>query len=134
MIKSRHHLAAVIAKRTLHINGTDRLAQEIAAYLLSEQQTAELESLVRDIMQYRSDHGIVEAVVVSAHELTNDILADIRKVLKDNYPAADTILLDQQLDVSVVGGVRIDLANEQLDASTRGKLNTFKRLTGAGKD
>ncbi|MBI3624427.1 F0F1 ATP synthase subunit delta [Candidatus Saccharibacteria bacterium] len=134
MIASRHHLAEVIATRTLHRRSTQQLAQAVAAYLLAEHKTADLESLIRDIMQYRSDLGIVEAVAVSAHDLNRQVIKDIRLLLKQQYPKAQSIVIDDRQDPELVGGVRIDLANEQLDLTTRAKLNQFKRLTGAGKD
>jgi F0F1-type ATP synthase delta subunit len=34
----------------------------------------------------------------------------------------------------VIGGVRLSLANQQLDLSVESKLNKFKQLTAAGKE
>ena len=39
MNKSRHHLAEVIAERTLHVS-TEQLAKEVAAYLIDQHQVA----------------------------------------------------------------------------------------------
>jgi F0F1-type ATP synthase delta subunit len=40
------------------------------------------------------------------------------------------------LDPEVLGGVRLSLANQQLDLSVEAKLNKFKQLTltGSGKE
>lgn len=129
MNKTRHHLASVIAEKTMHITDMTLLTQEIAAYLLEEKQTDGLESLVRDIMQYRANHGLVEAVAVSAYPLTDQVMNDVEQLLKNEYPRAKSIVVSQKRDPDVVGGIRIDLANEQLDLSVKAKLNTFKRLT-----
>ena len=51
-------MAEVIGRKTLKTTDEKQLAKEIAAYLLSEKQTADIDSLVRDIMQYRAGHGI----------------------------------------------------------------------------
>lgn len=134
MKQSRHHLVEVIAQRTMKVRDTKKLAQEMAAYLLFEHQTANLESLVRDILQYRAEHGDLEVTAVSAHEFNHQVEADIRKLLKQTHPDARTVDINHELDPTVVGGLRLDLANEQLDLTTRGKLNKFKRLTGAGKE
>jgi F0F1-type ATP synthase delta subunit len=131
---SRHHLAEVIAERTVHVSDTKELAREIAAYLLIERRKADLESLLRDIMQYRANRGIVEARVVSAHDLTSQVKDDVEAILKDEYPDAKTLLLRSKLDESVIGGIRLELANEQLDMTVRSKLDTFKRLTSGVKD
>lgn len=131
MIKSRHHLAAVIGERTLHVHDSKQLAREVAAYLLEEHQTASLESLLRDIMQYRADHGHVEVMAVSSHDLGGEVVSDIKQLLHQEYSTAKTVIVNPQIDNGVIGGVRIDQANEQLDLTTRAKLNKFKRLTGA---
>ncbi len=133
MNQSRHHLAEVIGERTLHIQDGKHLAQEVAAYLLEEHQTASLESLIRDIMQYRADHGADEVVAVSSHELGTQVADDVRSLLHQEYPAAKSITVNEQIDSSVIGGVRIDQANEQLDLTVRAKINKFKRLTGVGE-
>lgn len=111
-----------------------KIATEIAAYLIAERRTAELDSLVRDLAQYRADvDGIVEVEAVSAHPLDASAKADIKAKLKSVYPAAKQIIITEQHDATVLGGVRLELANQQLDVSARAKLNRFKQLTSAGE-
>jgi F0F1-type ATP synthase delta subunit len=131
---SRRHLAEVIGERTLHVRTPKKLAREVAAYLLDTHQTAHLESLLRDIMEYRAQHGLVEATAVSAHELTQSAVKDVERILKQEYPHAKSVRVTPRLDPTVVGGVRVELANEQLDLTVRGKLDTFKRLTADIKE
>lgn len=126
---ARKELAKVLAERTLHTKDYSLLAKEIAGYLLTQNRTADLESLLRDIMQYRADKGIIEAVALSAHELTEEIIHDVRRVLKDEYPDAKQIIVRELHDPNVVGGVRIKMANEQLDMTVKSKLNAFKRYS-----
>jgi len=90
---SRHHLTEIIGKRTINIRDRDLLVREIAAFLLHENHTADLGSLIRDVMQYRANHGIVEAVVVSAHGLSGRAKQDIEKILKEAYPHATEIIV-----------------------------------------
>lgn len=128
----RRDLAAVIGEHTLRIKDVRKLAGAIAGYLLEEGRTADLESLIRDIMQYRMDHGIVEADIVSAHELPDHVMDDVKAILKREYPHAKEIDLDTEINPNVIGGVRIELPNEQLDMTVKAKLDTFKRLTVGG--
>lgn len=128
----RHILAEAIAERTLHVRDTDLLAREIAAYLLAERRTAELESILRDIMQYRTKHGVLEAEVVTAHDITPQVMSEVKQLLRTAYPSAKTVHVAQRQDEAVVGGLRVDMANEQLDLSVSNKLATFKRLTTEG--
>lgn len=125
----RHILAEAIAKRTLDVQDSKLLAHEIAAYLLTERRTNELESILRDIMQYRANHGDLEAEVVTAHNIQNDVLEEAKQLLHINYPNAKTIQVDGRMDASVIGGLRIDMPNQQLDMTVQNKLAIFKRLT-----
>lgn len=125
----RHILAEAIAKRTLTVSDTRELSRQIAAYLLVENRTSELESILRDIMQYRADHGVLEAEVVTAHEVQNHVLSDVVQLLQAAYPNAKEVHVSERLDLTVIGGLRVDMANEQLDMTVASKLATFKRLT-----
>lgn len=127
---SRSRLAAVIAERCQQA-GSKELSHEIAAYLLAEGRTGELDSILRDVMQYRADHGIVEVAAVDAHPLSESVKRDITSLIKGLFPAAKQIIISEQIDSNVIGGVRLELANQQLDLSVRSKLNRFKQLTTA---
>jgi F0F1-type ATP synthase delta subunit len=125
---ARTELAEALAERTLHMDDPKLLAKEIAAYLLIENRTADLQSLVRDIMQYRMDKGMVEAVALSAHELGEQVLDDVRVVLEQEFPDSKTVIVRERRDPDLVGGVRVKMANDQLDMSVQAKISRFKRL------
>ena len=126
----RTRLATLIAERSLKSGAsTKKLAEEIAAYLLAEGRTGELDSILRDVMQYRADSGVVEVKAISAHELDVKVRSDIESVARELYPAAQQVIISEEHDANVVGGVKIELANQQLDLSVRAKLNRFKQLT-----
>ncbi|MDL2342121.1 MAG: F0F1 ATP synthase subunit delta [Patescibacteria group bacterium] len=125
----RHQVAAALATRSLGSINEPAFANEIAAYLLSEHRTAELNSLMRDVMQYRADHGIVEVTALSARPITAVVRTDIEKQVRALYPSAKTVIVTERHDANMVGGVRLELANQQLDLSVRAKLNRFKQLT-----
>lgn len=129
MKQTRHHLAAIIGEKTLHIQDSKELAYEIAAYLLHEKQTGELDSLLRDVMQYRADHGAIEAIAVSANAVPDDVLTDVRDLLKREFPTAKQHIVRSKIDSDIIGGMKIDLPNQQLDLSVKSQLNKFKRLT-----
>lgn len=128
---TRTRLAATIAERSLENIGAKQLAREIAAYLLEEGRSSELDSLLRDVLQYRADHGIVEAVAVSAHPISEAVHRDIERVLRELYPSAKRLIVSEARDAAVLGGVKIVLANQQLDLSVRHKLSQFRQLTAA---
>lgn len=129
----RTQLAAVLAARFGRLP-TAKLAEEIAAYLLETGRTSELDSLLRDIMQLRAERGVVEVEAGSAHALSGQDIADIEAKVRQLYPTAATVIVSQRRDPDIIGGVRLELPNQQLDLSVRGQLNKFKQLVNAGKE
>ncbi|HVW23549.1 MAG TPA: F0F1 ATP synthase subunit delta [Candidatus Saccharimonadales bacterium] len=128
----RTRIASVVADRSL--KGSDkRLSREVAAYLLDERRVNELDSLLRDIQADWAEQGYVEVLAASAHELSSATLSEIKSQVKELYPAAKQIIVTPVHDPSVIGGVRLRLAEQQLDLSVEAKLNRFKQLT-SGKD
>ena len=136
MKTSRVKLARAIADRSLKAGASKRLSREVAAYLLAERRVNELDSVLRDVQADWAEAGFVEVIAASAHPLTSAAKADITKRAKQLYPAAKRIIVTEVHDPAVIGGVRLNVANRQLDLSVEAKLNTFKQLTtaGTGKD
>jgi F0F1-type ATP synthase delta subunit len=130
----RTRIAHLIADRTLSKGASKQLSKEVAAYLLSERRTHELNSVLRDIQADWATAGHVEVVATSAHPLTAEVKANITKQVKSLYPDAKSIVVTEEHDPEVIGGVRLALANQQLDLSVEAKLNKFKQLTAVGKD
>ena len=131
MKASRTRLASTIASRTLKSGVSDKFAEEIAAYLLSEGRVSELNSIMRDVQEDWAQAGYVEVLAASAHELSGDVKTKIITQVKALYPSAKQIVVTEVHDPLIVGGVRLSLANQQLDLSVEAKLNKFKQLTRA---
>lgn len=130
----RTRLARLVADQTLKQGVSKRFDREIAAYLLSEGRTNELDSLLRDVMNDWAEAGHVEVTARSAYPLTPAIQADIRREVKKVHPGAKQIVINEVVDPAIVGGVRLNLPNRQLDLSIRSKLNRFKQSVSAGKE
>lgn len=130
----RTRIASTLADRSLKQGASKKLSQEVAAYLLAERRVSELDSIIRDVQADWAAAGVVEVIAASAHELTAGIRSSIMQQVKALYPNATQIIVTEAHDPEVIGGVRLSLANQQLDLSVEGKLNKFKQLTSAGKD
>lgn len=129
----RTRIASTVADHTLKSGISDDYMRQLAAYLLSERRVGDLNSLMRDVQADWADNGYVEVLAASAYSLTEAVRADIKSQIKQLYPNAKQIIVTEVLDPAVVGGVRLSLANQQLDLSVEAKLNKFKQLT-AGKE
>ncbi len=125
---TRYELAEIIGRQTISIHDRNTLSKALANFLTEERLDIDLDSLMRDVMQYRFDKGYIEAVAVSAHVLEPKVIKDIKELLSEHFPHAKHIQVIEHIDESLVGGLRIELPQENLDLSVRSKLNLFKRL------
>jgi F0F1-type ATP synthase delta subunit len=130
---ARRQIAVAVSELSFK-TAPGQLANEVAAYLLTEHRSNDLESLMRDVMEYRAEQGVVEVIVVSAHQLDQRAIADVEREVKGHYPKATEVIVSPKIDSSLIGGVRLEFANAQLDLTLRGKLNRFKQLMTYGKD
>jgi F0F1-type ATP synthase delta subunit len=125
-----HQVAAALTGRVSASDFDEKqFAREVAAYLLDTGRTGQLNSLARDMVKARIADGIVEVTAVSAHDLTDAVRADIRAQIEKLYPNVQRIILNERRDESVIGGVRLEFPEQQLDLSVRNKLNRLKALT-----
>lgn len=127
----RTRIAQVVADKTLKSGVSKRFSEEIAAYLLSEHRTDELDSILRDIQGDWAEAGRVEVLASSAHPLTPAIKSTITRQVRSLYPKAKQVIVTEVHDPEVIGGVRLNLADQQLDLSVEAKLHKFKQLTTA---
>lgn len=130
----RTRIARVVADKLLAGESQRTISTQVAALLLQERRIGDLNSLIRDIQAYWATLGHVEVLATSAHPLTAGARKDINARMKQLFPKAQTIVVTEVHDASVIGGVRLNLADRQLDLSVRAQLNKFKQLTTAGKE
>lgn len=127
----RTRIASTVADVTLAKGVSREYAREVAAFLLAEGRVDELDSLLRDIQVEWANKGYVEVLARSTHPLLPEVKADIIKQAQALYPTARKVVVTEIADPSVIGGVQLSVANQQLDLSVEAKLNKFKQLTGA---
>lgn len=124
-VKLADKVAEMLAKQS-----EKSLAKKIAAYLIEKGKTNELNSLSRDIMQARKNRdNIIELTAISSHALSETQLEAIKRTVLKISPKADKVIINQKIDESIIGGVRLEFANHLLDLSVSAKLNKLKQLT-----
>ena len=131
---SRVRIADVIAEDSLKKGFSQAEARSIAAYLMTNRRTTELDSLLRDIRGAWAKHGFIEVTATCAHGLSEKVHQDITAEVRKLYPDARHIVIVEERDPSIVGGVRIEFANRQLDLSIQAELSKFKTLAVNRKD
>lgn len=125
---ARTKLASHVAKT---LGSEDKnIAKNIAAYLIANGATSEVNSLARDILQIRADdYGTVEATAIVAHKLDEQSCTDIEKMIYRHIPNAKKVIIHERIESDVIGGIRLELANELLDTTVDARLSSLKRKT-----
>jgi F-type H+-transporting ATPase subunit delta len=134
MNELRHDIARIIAEKTLLMTDSKKLVQEIAQFLVEDGITTDLDAIIREVMNYRAEAGYIEVMAISANPLSQADLADIRELLEQEYPKGKSFVINQRIDKSVVGGVKLEMPGELLDLTLSNRLNQFKHLAAAGKE
>lgn len=106
------------------VKGRD-ITKQVAAYLVTERRVDEAGLIVRDTEAALAERGIVVADVASARDLSTEARQAIEKFLTVSLNA-QKVALRESTDASLLGGVRVDVAGRQLDATLKTRLNKLK--------
>jgi F0F1-type ATP synthase delta subunit len=119
---SRRRLAAYAADQILAGEAVDKLSSKLAAVLSEAKRTKDAELLARDIAYELETRGkVASANVVSASDISNDIREQIIKFIKESANV-DEVSIQENIDKSVLGGVRIETAVHAWDKTVIKKL------------
>lgn len=119
---SRRKIAALWADEL--VAGHDIIAK-IAAYLIEERRTDEMSLIVRETETALAERGVVVADITTANGLSDESRTAIEKFLTVSMNAR-RVAFREAHDPSVIGGVKIDVAGQQLDATLKARLNQLK--------
>jgi len=119
---SRRKLASYVVDRFESGAPLATLLKEVAAYLVDSKRTREADLLVRTIEDVFAERGLVVARVTTAHPLTDALRREISKLV-----GGDKVHLDEIVDSTVIGGVRIDTPGKSLDATIERKLLALRQ-------
>ena len=121
---TRRELAEVILglsdKRSIK-----KLSDEVAAYLVANRRTSELDGVMREVARLRQARdGVTEVTVTSARQLNDATTRTIKQLL-----GSDKLTINQVVDAEVLGGVRLETSEMLLDLTVRNRLNRLKAAT-----
>lgn len=100
----------------------EEIALQLAAWLKSTHHNRQADYLVQDIAKQLVLEGYIYATVTTACQIDEITRQTIIAFLVDYYGEGTHIELDEQVDPSVIGGVRIDTPNGSLDSTVRRSL------------
>lgn len=74
--------------------------------------------------EFDKDHSIIRSVVISAVELSDAQMEKMRSALEKK--SGKTVILKNEIDKSLIGGVVLRTEGKQLDGSIKGRLDSMK--------
>jgi len=123
MALSRRKLADQAARRIAAGESKTTVLKELAAYLIDSRRKNEASLLVRDIETALISRGVIVGTVISARPLSAEAKKTIDSFVKHHYEGVQSVVLRERVDKSVIGGIRLELADKQLDVTVANKLD-----------
>jgi F0F1-type ATP synthase delta subunit len=119
---SRRQLARYAANQIISGEPLAKLSKNLAAVLSEAKRTNDAELLARDIAYELETRGkVASANLISATEISNDLREQIIKFIKVSANV-DEVSIQENIDKSVLGGVRIETAVHAWDKTVSKKL------------
>lgn len=122
---SRRKIAAYTADQL--VAGKSSVLDELAALIVDEGRERELPLIVRDIEGALLARGIAVADLDSAYELTGEAKNSLETLVKEQT-GAKTVHFRTREEKDLLGGVRLSLPGEELDATVRRRLDNLKAM------
>jgi len=98
--------------------------------LVEKRREPLLDNIVEEFDRYRDQHeGRVQASVVSATKLDDDLLAALRSAIEQR--TKKSVVLHERIDPEVLGGLRVNVGDRVLDGTLRRNLQDMRRNLAA---
>lgn len=126
---SRRVIARTIAAKVLaEPSRFEHWMKVLAAYLLEKKQADLAELIANDIArEIFAQNGELLVDVTSSHELADNVRQDLKKALADNT-GAKSVVLNEQIDRGLIGGLIAQTPDAILDISVRSQLKQLAAI------
>lgn len=99
-----------------------QLSAMLASYLVHNRRTSELDIIMRDVMRQREERfDAVEITATSAFRLNETAKNAVRELM-----GAKNTIINEVIDTKMLGGVRLETSEKQLDLTVRNRLDRLK--------
>lgn len=114
--------ALYVVTQDLSTGKLSQVLEKIVSILVREHRLHQSDKIIQEFIRYaKQQKGIIEIEITSARKLDSQILAKIKKVFGGKVEEKEN------LDASLIGGVKIKLADKIFDASLKTQLIKFKQ-------
>jgi F0F1-type ATP synthase delta subunit len=123
---SRRALARYAADQLLAGTTAHVVAKHLAATLLDSQRQKEADLLLADINYELQNRGrLAAATVTTASQLSAGLRSEIARLVKKSAKVQQ-VILTEQIDKNIIGGVRIETPERTWDKTVTSQLNKLR--------
>lgn len=122
---SRRLLARTVASQLISGASKKRVTQQLAAYIVTHKLHKQVEMIVADIEHELAKQGMVQATVTTAHPLSAGLRTQLHDYIQSST-AASMVVIDEEIDASIIGGVIVQTPDKTLDLSIATQLRRLK--------
>ena len=123
---SRRALARYAADQLLAGTTAHVVAKYLAATLLDSQRQKEADLLLADINYELQNRGrVAAATVTTASQLSAGLRSEIARLVKKSAKVQQ-VILTEQIDKNIIGGVRIETPERTWDKTVTSQLNKLR--------
>ncbi|HCM51879.1 TPA: hypothetical protein DIS56_01980 [Candidatus Saccharibacteria bacterium] len=123
---SRRQLADYIIDHLIGRKSRTELSKNVAAALIATKNKKETDLLMEDVAHELENRGLLaHAKVTTATSLTNQLRQQLKTQLKKAV-GVKNVILEEEIDKAVIGGVRIETANHTWDKTIARRLADIK--------
>ncbi len=106
--------------------GTDETVLNFICVLIQNRRTGYIKSIADDFhMKYNKECGIIDVRVISAQPLTDEQKKKVAETMTKK--TGKTVVLSEETDPSIIGGMIIEYDNMRIDGSIKNRLKQFER-------
>jgi F-type H+-transporting ATPase subunit O len=107
-------------------------AKDLIAELVTNASAGKLKKILEDYDRLAQfNKKTVKARVTSAQPLTSEQLQRLREVLQKQVDSDETLDLEQDVDESLLGGLKVDMNDRSIDLTVAQKLGELDRALRA---
>lgn len=126
-VVGRQQLAEYVVDRIEAGAQLNVVAAEMASVLIDERRTRDMAAVLRAVEKELARRGSVQVTITSMHEVSEAVKVQLVSLLGVENPVFESVI-----DKSVLGGVKAQAGEKQIDLTVRARLNKFKAKVAQG--
>ncbi len=97
------------------------LVDKVASFVISERRTAEVGKIMREVERLRRLEGVSEVTITTATPASEEVKMRVKQLFGNH-----NIIINEEIDKTIIGGVCIESEEYFLDLTIRGRLEQLK--------